>query len=62
MRRSFRHAACHYRVCLCIVRHSLVALAHEVADPAKGDDREDTSFGLRAHLLAVYELPVGQNL
>jgi len=58
----FRHIVRHSKVCLCIVHDSLIALAHQVADPAKGDDGEDTSFGLRAHLLAVHKLPVCQHL
>jgi hypothetical protein len=58
----FRHIVRHSKVCVCIVHDSLIALAHEVADPAKGDDGEDTSFGLRAHLLAVHKLPVCQHL
>ena len=43
--------------------HSLlVALAHEVADPPKGDEGEDASLGFWAHLFAVHILPVGQHL
>ncbi len=44
------------------MRDLLIALAHEVADPAKSDDGERTSFCLRAHLAAVHKLPVCQHL
>ncbi len=44
------------------MRDSPVALAHEVTDPAKSDDGEHTSFGLRAHLAAIHKLPVCKHL
>ena len=40
----------------------LVALAHQVTDPAKGDDGEEAGFGLWANPPAVAILPVSQHL
>lgn len=44
------------------VQNLLVTLAHEAADPSKGDDGEDAGLGLWTHLAPVHKLPICQHL